>query len=147
MKAAMQQIKSAQLHNDTISSVKRFAQAIQAANYPVFEIHKRALERGVNTRVIVEKSENKEFPNKRLEKLMEYPNFQLRYVAPPPKALGSCFDNKRIAIIIEPSENIEESPIFCTHHPSFVAIFQQYFETLWKSALPATNNVVKANHF
>ncbi len=139
IKTAMQNMKNIQTSNDTISSLKRFTQAMAYT----FEIHKAALERGVNTRVIIEKPENEKLLTKPLQTLLTYDNFQLRYTKNPPEVLGACFDNKGTSILINPLADVEASPCFLTNHHSFAILFRNYFEALWTSAEPAKTDTIE----
>jgi sugar-specific transcriptional regulator TrmB len=130
IKDALINIQIAQWSNDTISSLKRFSQAMMYS----FETHKRALARGVKTRVIVEKPEKGQLLPEAIQNLIAHPNFELRYTSTLPKTLGACFDNKSVGILVDPSASVTESACFNTNHPSFVELFQNYFEKLWCTA-------------
>jgi sugar-specific transcriptional regulator TrmB len=133
IRTSIRYMKEIQFSNDIISSVKRFSQSM---NYPFFEIHRSALERGVRIRLIVEEPRNEEFLTDEIRDLMAYRNFEMRYSKKALESLGSCFDNNRLLILIDPLADVEESPVFCTYHNSFVAMFREYFESLWQSAVP-----------
>jgi hypothetical protein len=132
IKSAMLNIKNIKTSNDTISSMKRFAQAM----IYTFEIHRAALERGVTTRLIFEKPEEETQLTKPVQTLMTYPNFQVRFTQNPPEVLGACFDNRKVSILLSPKADVEASPCFLTDHHSFVVLFREYFESLWASAEP-----------
>jgi sugar-specific transcriptional regulator TrmB len=135
-KSSINNIKNAQVSNSTITNLKRLSQALPES----FESQKLALQRGIRTRMIIEKPQNEKAISKSILKLMEYPNFELRYTLTPPKVLGACFDNQTVAILTEPSADIWNSPVLCTNHESFVALFQNYFESQWDSAIPLQKN-------
>jgi sugar-specific transcriptional regulator TrmB len=130
IRGALIHMQNAQWGNDTISSLKRFSQAMVYS----FETHKRALERGVKTRVIVEKPENGQILPETVQTLMGHQNFELRYTPTVPKTLGACFDKKTVGILMDPLASITESACFNTNHPSFVELFHNYFEQLWCKA-------------
>jgi sugar-specific transcriptional regulator TrmB len=132
MQSAMQNIQAAQISNYTISSMNRFSQALVYT----FELHKDALKKGVRIKVIVEKPKAGKPLNKAISDLMAYPNFELRYVASPPEVLGACFDSKKVAVLLYPSANVQDSPCLTTHHQSLVKLFLNYFDDLWHSAAP-----------
>jgi sugar-specific transcriptional regulator TrmB len=135
IKSAMQNIKNIQTSNDTISSLKRFTQAM----IYTFEIHRAALERGVTTRLIIEKPEEEMQLIKPVKTLMTYPNFQVKCTPNPPEVLGACFDNRKVSILLSPLADVEASPCFLTDHHSFVVLFHEYFESLWASAETVQN--------
>lgn len=134
IKGALIHMQNAQQSNDTISSFKRFSQAMAYS----FETHKRALARGVKTRVIVEKPEKGQLLPETVQNLIAHPNFELRYTLTVPKTLGACFDNEGVGILMDPSASITESACFNTNHPSFVELFRNYFEKLWNTAEKTT---------
>ncbi len=140
IKTSISVIQNVQISNDTITSLRRFTQALPYS----FRAHQIALERGAKTRVIIQKPETERF-SKYLQTLMTYPNFQLRYVSKPSDAFGGCFDGKTASILIDHIADITESAALWTDHPSFIALFQSYFEELWNSATPISSNICKAN--
>ena len=142
-KSSIDNIKNAQISNDTISNLKRLTQALPHS----FESHQSALRNGVRTRVIIEKPQNQKSISRFIWKLMTYPNFELRYTVTPPTVLGVCFDNKTVCILTDPSADIWNSPVFITNHRSFVTLYQNYFESQWDSAIPIQKNmsIVKTN--
>ncbi|MCW4018335.1 MAG: hypothetical protein NWF00_06615 [Candidatus Bathyarchaeota archaeon] len=130
MKSAMINMSSVKKSNDTITNLKRFSQAMPYT----FEIHKAALERGVKTRVIMEKPKGEQSLPEAIRNLMNYPNFEIRAASKPPVTLGACFDNASVGILVDPTSSIKESAVFETDHPSFVELFCNHFETLWESS-------------
>lgn len=140
IKTSISVIQNVQISNDTITSLRRFTQALPYS----FRAHQIALERGVKTRVIIQKSETENF-SKYLQTLMTYPNFQIRYVSEPPDAFGGCFDGKTTSVLIDHIADITESAALWTDHHSFVALFQNYFENLWNAAIPINSTASKAS--
>lgn len=142
-RSSIDNIKNAQISNDTVSNLKRLTQALPHS----FESHKIALRNGVRTRVIIERPQNQRSISRFIWKLMAYPNFELRYTLTPPKVLGVCFDNKTVGILTDPSADIWNSSVFITNHRSFVTLFQNYFDSQWNSAIPIQKNmsIVKTN--
>ncbi len=132
MANSMGNIQSAKTSNYTITNLTRFSQALVYT----FEIHKSVLEKGVRTKVIIEKPKAGKPLNKAILKLMVYPNFELRYTLCPPQVLGACFDSKKVGILLDPSANVQDSPCFTSSHRSIVTLFLNYFEHLWDSATP-----------
>ncbi len=139
IKTSIDVIQNAQVSNDTITSLRRFTQAMPYS----FRAHQIALERGTKTRVIIQKPETENF-SKYLQTLMTYSNFQLRQVSKPPTAFGGCFDGKSVSILIDYVADITESAALWTNHHSFIALFQNYFEKLWTSSTPISLHLCKA---
>jgi sugar-specific transcriptional regulator TrmB len=130
MKSAIQNMNSVKKSNDTITNLKRFSQAMPYT----FEIHKAALERGVKTRVLMEKPNGERSLPKAIQELMKYPNFEISYASKQPVTLGACFDNSYVGILVDPASSIKESACFETGHPSFVELFCDHFENLWRAS-------------
>ena len=129
-KSSIDNIRNAQVSNDTITSLKRLSQALPES----FKSHKVALQNGVRTRMIIEKPQNKKSIGKLMWDLMTCPNFELRYTLEPLNVLGVCFDVKTVCILTDPSADIWNSPVLITNHQSFVTLFQNYFNNQWASA-------------
>jgi sugar-specific transcriptional regulator TrmB len=131
IKNALAAIQESQKSNDMITSLRRFSQAMPY----FFNAQKTALMRGVRLRVIIEKPKVRTL-SKNIQNLMNYQNFQLKYTTNTPKAIGACFDEKTASFIIDSTADITNSACLVTNHPSFITLFQNYFETLWNSAIP-----------
>ena len=96
----------------------------------------KAKSRGVKARIILYVPENLKaaFKNEENEKNL-CSNSQKRIVFNPPIVLGGCFDNKEVIIAPTLDNPIQTAEtIFCSTNPSILALFQKYFETLWKTA-------------
>jgi len=130
IKYALTAIQESQKSNDMITNLRRFSQAMPY----FFKAQQSALIRGVRLRVIIEKPEVS-ILSKNIQNLMSYQNFQLRYTTQPPKALGACFDEKTASFIIDGIADITDSACLVTNHSSFITLFQNYFDTLWDSAI------------
>lgn len=128
---AVNDIANAQESINCITNLTRFNQAMVYS----FEAHKRALENGVLERTIIPEPTAGERLSKSLQKLLNYPNFLLRYSTSNSKALGACIDDKLVGILIEPTKNVTESPLLQSRHPSLITIFNEYFNNLWSSAM------------
>jgi sugar-specific transcriptional regulator TrmB len=132
---AIKSISNSQRSIKCISSFKRFSQAL---NYS-FETHKAALNRGVLEQTIINKPNKGQKIPQSLQALMKYPNFEIRYLVRLPEALGSCVDNNQVGILVEPKQNVTESDMLSSMHPSLIAIFNEYFKNLWNNATDFKN--------
>ena len=132
---AIKGISNSQRSIKCISSFKRFSQAL---NYS-FEAHKAALNRGVLEQTIIDKPKIGQKIPQSLQNLMKYPNFEIRYLVSLPEALGSCVDNKHVGILVEPKQNVTESDMLSSMHPSLIAMFNEYFKNLWTIATDLKN--------
>jgi len=93
---------------------------------------KRALRRGVNIRVLTEKSAGKS-----LEELGKAnatdPLLEIRYVSQI-SGLFSVVDDQTVFIQTETEDNCFEGKILIANNPSLVAILKDYYEAMWEKA-------------
>jgi sugar-specific transcriptional regulator TrmB len=115
---------------DILSTLQRWLQIIDSC----FKSYEKALERKVKYRVVIEKPECKiNFPEK-VQALLAKPNLELRFSRSLLKTNSAIFDQKEASFNFFPSKSLAEAPIIWTNHPSFLAMCQDHFETIWKSA-------------
>lgn len=101
----------------------------------------KAENRGVKCRTIIYIAENEKtvYENNKTFKNIP-PNTLSRIVFTRPIVLGGVFDRKEVIIATTLNNPIQTSEtVFWSNNPSFVALFQNYFETLWKKALEHKN--------
>jgi len=122
-----EEIDSAETEIDLISSWKRFPRNM----YIFGENIKKALERGVKIRVILEKPENLDQIPEILEELKKNPKYELRFIHKPPSAIVEIFDNKRALIKTCASVGLAEAPNLWTDNPSCLSVLSDYFEFMW----------------
>jgi HTH-type transcriptional regulator, sugar sensing transcriptional regulator len=128
-----QQHDNAKLKVDILSTPQRWLQILHdcVLNY------EKTLSRGVQYRVVLDSCKLDIDHQKNIQVLLSKPNFHLRLRCP----LGvnaAIFDGKEASFCFYPSRPLTESPIVWTNHPSFLAMFQSYFENIWESAHSAT---------
>jgi sugar-specific transcriptional regulator TrmB len=115
---------------DILSTLQRWLQIIDDC----YENYEKALERKVKYRVVIENPEYKiNFPEK-VQALLTKPNMKLRFSCSLLKTNSAIFDGKEASFNLFPSKSIAEAPIIWTNHPSFLAMCQDHFEAVWKSA-------------
>ena len=94
-----------------------------------------ALQRGVEVRIIVDKSSGEESLSDILKHLKKYPNFKIRYLPSAPKALISLYDKKEAWICTCTNPEVEACPTLRTSNTCLLSIFQDYFETMWRTVM------------
>jgi len=115
---------------DIISTLNRWLQIIEKC----FEKYKKALERKVKYRVVVDKPEGKIFFPEEVKVLLSNPNFELKIARGSlANNLGIC-DDMEATFNFYPSKSLKDSPIIWTNHSSFIEMAQDHFEKVWKSA-------------
>jgi sugar-specific transcriptional regulator TrmB len=115
---------------DILSTLPRWLQILNCC----FENYKKALQRKVKYRVVIDKPENAiVFPDN-LQVLLEKPNFELRVVRSPLQNNFGIFDDNEATFNFFPSKALKESPIIWTNHPGFISMARDQFEKVWRLA-------------
>ncbi len=127
-------INSAQKSIEVVTSWNRCLSILSDYN----EEHKKALNRGVEIRVITEKPEVKNlsaFAREILQSFEEYATFKIRYSSVPITSILTVFDRKEVCVITSPALKVEMSPALWSNHPSLVELAQTHFDTAWAKLL------------
>jgi hypothetical protein len=99
----------------------------------------RNLARKVHYRILVGETEGKAvFPDE-VKTLLSDPNLELKVARTPLINNLAIFDGEEATFNFFPSKSLKESPIIWTNHPSFVAMAQDHFSKIWKSARKYTS--------
>jgi sugar-specific transcriptional regulator TrmB len=98
------------------------------------ETWKKAVEKGVKIRFIVYKSEDEKAVSRIVQILKKKGSFKVRYIFTPPPTTISIFDKKETIITISPTPHPRETPNLWSNNPSLIAIFQDYFELMWRAS-------------
>jgi sugar-specific transcriptional regulator TrmB len=94
----------------------------------------KALQRGVEIRVIMDKPDEKILLGT-MKQLKQHPNFKIRYLLNAPKALISMYDMNEAWVCTCTNPVLEECPTLRTNNPCLLSILQDYFEMLWLTAM------------
>ncbi|XES76604.1 MAG: TrmB family transcriptional regulator [Candidatus Bathyarchaeia archaeon] len=130
--ASIKNYQNAKHSIDIISTQKRSAQSADI----YADAEKKALERGVKLRSIIENPTNKIVQNRPEPEGKRLSNKQRRYITEVPKVVGAIFDNEVATFLIKPDASYMESPCLLTNHAGFILMFRNYFDKLWESAIP-----------
>jgi sugar-specific transcriptional regulator TrmB len=96
---------------------------------------KKHLNSGVKTRLIIYVPENEKTIFKNDQTVRNNPNYQKVFVFNTPIVLGGVFDKKQLILATEQNNPIQRSKnVFLSNSPFLIALFQNYFELLWKMA-------------
>jgi sugar-specific transcriptional regulator TrmB len=112
------------------TTLQRWAQV----NQEIFENIKKALDRGVRFRYVIERPYGEICLPKGVKSLLAKPNYEVRLTHSHLKANVAIFDNKEASFSFYPSKALAESPMIWTNHPSILTAFQSYFENTWATA-------------
>ena len=126
-----EEIDNAQLSLDFVTSWKRFPLTINT----IRENAKKALERKVGIRVIVEKPKDMNELSENIYDLKKFSNYKLRYIISAPKAIVAIFDKKKALIKISATDGLAETPALWTDNPCLLSILSDYFELMWITAM------------
>ncbi len=125
------EIDNAQLSLDFITSWKRFPLTIRTFR----ENGKKALERKVKIRVILEKPKDMNELPEEMYDFEKFSNYQLRYIIDPPKAIAAIFDKKKAIIKTSALGGLADAPALWSDNPCFLSILSDYFELMWITAI------------
>ena len=132
VKRINQAIDRAQKSIDFYITWKRFFQGMTNG---FAENIKRALARNVKFRIVMEKPEE----TKASEHLMPFckftPNFKIKFILTYPKTVLGIYDKKEVFIVIDPKGALQDSPVVWSNTPSILSLAQDFFETLWTTAI------------
>lgn len=98
------------------------------------ETWKKTVEKGAKIRFIVYKSEDEKAVSQIVQMLKEKGSFNVRYISRPPPATLAIFDKKKTSITTSPTPNPLETPHLWSNNPGLIAIFQDYFELMWRTS-------------
>lgn len=120
-------IHNTQISIDVSTSFKRFKSACCMLAEPL----NKAWSRGVNGRLVMEDTEA---DLKDFKACWNEPSAKIRKVSNIPKTVMAIYDNKEVFIYTEPIADMQDSPALWTNNPSILAMAEDCFETLWKTA-------------
>ena len=126
-----EEIDRAEIEIDFITSWKKFLLTIDALG----ESARKALERGVKIRIILEKPDDLNQIPEQVHEFQKNPKYELRYILEPPEAVVTIFDKKRSMVITCTSVGLAEAPELWTDNPCLLSIIKDYFETMWITAI------------
>jgi sugar-specific transcriptional regulator TrmB len=121
---------NAKLNVDILSTPQRWLQIL----HDCLKNYENNLSRGTKYRVVLDSCKPDIDRQKNIQALLSKPNFNLRLSSGALCVNAAIFDGKEATFSFYPSRPLTESPIIWTNHPSFLAMFQSYFENIWESA-------------
>jgi len=96
---------------------------------------RKAIKRGVQTRIIIENSQQDKPPqgHRELMKLLETNGSSLRFISTYPSAVLSIFDRKEVLMPVHSTALPQRAPVLYSNNPSIVSLSTIYFENLWQN--------------
>lgn len=98
------------------------------------ETWKKTVKKGVKIRFIVYKPESEKAVSRIVQDFEKEGSFKVRYVFTPPPATIAIFDKKETIITISPTPHPRETHNLWSNNPGLIAIFQDYFELMWRTS-------------
>ncbi len=122
-------VKNSKRSIDIVSSGKPSQRGLLMA-----EAFEKAVERGVKIRYLADKIERANMQSEVLQEVIESTNFEARIIRNRPIAKFRIFDKKEVIVTLFPLKDFTKSPALWSNNPNFIALFSDYFETLWFTA-------------
>ena len=136
------QHKNVKLYVDVLSTPQRWLQILNECLHD----YENALSRGVQYRVVLDSCKQDIGHHKNIQTLLSKANVYLKFSSSTLCVNAAIFDGKEASFCFYPSKPLQESPIIWTNHPSFLVMFQSYFENIWASSQCATETTKKTIH-
>ena len=135
------ELDRAQKSVSVVTSNKRLLGAMDIFS----EAIEKALSRGVKFRIVTSNVKNVLSPTV-LEIRNSVSCMEIRYALSDPKCAALIIDGKEVLIITKPATEVCcESPALWSNNPSLINIVEEYFETLWMTALEKPEYSINSN--
>ena len=121
---------------DLCLSWKRFYNGI---NRIFAESSARAWKRGVTFRIAVEAPREVIAQKKAVEFCKKSPFCNIRFIPEHPKTVMGIYDDKEVFVIVNPQENLFNSPALWSNNQSLITAIQQYFDYMWLISMKKPN--------
>ena len=99
------------------------------------EEHQMILNNGAKIKIVTQQPSNLESLPKSIQKLMEHPNFEVRYVNCLPSTIVAIFDEKEANILLATDKSPSETPLLMTDNPVLVELACNFFQIMWANAM------------
>lgn len=125
-------IDESQVSVDLVLSLKRFLFGITV----VFaENCERALARGVQFRIIVEKPEEANAAEIVAQFCRKNPHCKIRFLPGHKRTVIGIYDSKEAFVVVHPGEGLFDSPALWSNNECLLTVAKDYFQILWLTAL------------
>jgi sugar-specific transcriptional regulator TrmB len=125
-------IAQAQTSLDFLLSWKRFSSGIIST---FAESMERAWAKNVKTRFIIEKPLKSKTGKQLIQFYTKKAFCQIKIIPYRPAMVLGIYDKKEVFIIVDPKADLPGSPALWSNNPSLIALTEDYFETLWLTAI------------
>lgn len=104
------------------------------------ELTRKAIDKGVKFRLIIEKPKKLKLPTEHHEalRILENNGSSLKFVEINPLNIISIYDNKEVLILMSEQVDSYDAPLLWSNNSSIVSMANSYFENLWGNAKEET---------
>ena len=127
-------IDSAENSIDVSTSRNRLAHAC----YSLSENLKKAWERGVKGRAVIDRG-NEGTDCEIIQRCWMAPYAGIRYLPTVPRTVMAMYDKTEVFVFKDPTAQLKESPALWSNVPSLVGMAEDYFDILWSTAMESPN--------
>jgi sugar-specific transcriptional regulator TrmB len=99
----------------------------------------RAWKRGVYFRIVAESPKGIEEQKQAIQFSKKSPFCEIRFMKGRPKTVTGIYDKKEVFIIVDPTENLFDSPALWSNNQSLITAIQEYFDLLWLTSMQNPN--------
>jgi len=103
-------------------------------NFELADNIKKALNRDVKYRAVIEKPASEIVFPKELKKNLTHSNYELRMANNKLKLNGSIYDQKNACLSFYVAKSPSETPVILTNHPSLLVGSIDHFENVWRDS-------------
>lgn len=101
----------------------------------------KMLKRNVKIRIVAEKLPDPQVAQKIYKHYAPDSNFQIRFISPTPSVMLGIYDEKELLVSTSSEKLIGDSPMLWTNSPALVVAVQAYFDKLWETSVPSSNEI------
>ncbi len=94
-----------------------------------------ALKRGVHVHIITQAPRNTDVFPKKLQKLLNYPHFEVRYISSLPSSMVAVFDKEEVNILLSSDKTPADTAMLVSNNINLIELSQNYFDVMWASAV------------
>jgi sugar-specific transcriptional regulator TrmB len=99
----------------------------------------RAWKKGVHFRIVVESPQDKAALKQAAQFTKKSPFCLIRFLPNSSKTVTGIYDKKEIFIIVNPAEDLFDSPALWSNNQSLITAMQEYFDLLWLISMEYPN--------
>ena len=103
------------------------------------ESSKKAWSKGVQFRIIAEAPQDESAQKKAVKFCRLSPKCNIRFLPNHPKTVIGLYDEAEVFVIVNPREDLFDSPALWSNNQSLITAIQEYFDHLWLTSMKQPN--------